>query len=121
MNFKYSYTHVETAELNIDDIGNCAIESCNADGEYFYLIIVTKEGYSHIIEYGPYNPDFISPPSYLNYSFRYFMYSMPRLKKIIDTYLNNSLYHLNSAKLITIEEALSKCKPPTIYIKKGFE
>ena len=53
--FEYMYETVSRDSIEIEDIGNCALECFNDHGEVYYLIVNTKLGYTEIIEFGPYD------------------------------------------------------------------
>ena len=53
MNFDYFTVQTVMANIEIEDIGNCAIEANNDNGEFWYLIIRTTLGSTQIFEYGP--------------------------------------------------------------------
>lgn len=46
MEFSYSYIKTETAQLEIEDIGNVSIRATSGMGFLHYLIIKTYDGFS---------------------------------------------------------------------------
>ena len=55
--FEYFYTQQAVGQLNIEDLGNCAIEAFNDEGSHYYLVIKTQLGQSIVMEAGPFAID----------------------------------------------------------------
>lgn len=53
MKFEYFETKTVNADIEIEDIGNCAIKAYTDLGSVYILIIDTVCGYSRIFQYGP--------------------------------------------------------------------
>lgn len=100
--FEYVYVRQSQDTLDIDDIGNCYIETCNDSGECFYLAIRTCLGISRVVEYGPY-ADGIRVPNVVA-NFNQFEYSEKKLNKIIYTFLNNPGRDITQARELDEEE-----------------
>ena len=100
--FEYVYVKQSMDSLDIDDIGNCYLETCNDTGECFYLAIRTSLGFSRVVEYGPY-ADGIRLPS-VSAVFNQFEYNEKKLNKIIYLFLNNPGRQITQARELTEEE-----------------
>ena len=87
--FEYMYETVSRDSIEIEDIGNCALECFNDRGEVYYLIVNTKLGYTEIIEFGPYDvTDDEQIVRYkFNFSYRRMDYDDHRVESAIDTFI----------------------------------
>lgn len=116
--FEYFTTVLVNAELEIDDIGNCAIIASNDMGENYCLIIETRLGVTRILNYGPSIIDFDSLPKSVNCSFKRIDYNPTKISKTIREFLNNPYHKITSAKQVGKEEALNVCKDMLNYMKQ---
>lgn len=116
MNFEYFTVKTIMADIEIDSIGNCAIEANNDNGEFYYLVIRTDNGLSQVFEYGPTCHSGILEKS-VNCSFMRINYTDAKIGKIIKGFLNNPYHNITQAKEITIEEALEHCDDMLLYMK----
>ena len=55
--FEYMQVVTVGAQLEVDDIGECAILARDDIGQEYYLLITTRMGQTEVIEYGPCMPD----------------------------------------------------------------
>jgi hypothetical protein len=55
--FGYSQETIFSKELDIDELGQVALEAKDSESMFYYLIIRTSLGQSSIVEYGPIVPD----------------------------------------------------------------
>ena len=117
MNFQYSYITQNQADLEIDDIGNCAIEALNDAAEAYYLVIKTKYGTTSVVSYGPIIPDVDVFPKSVNCSFKRLDYDEFKVEKIIDEFLNKGFRNISQAREISPDEALSNCRSIIEYMK----
>lgn len=94
----FSYVFIQTSQdtIDIEDIGNCYIETCNDVGEFFYLAIRTCLGISRVTEYGPYS-DGIRLEN-VACSFYQFEYNEKKLSRIIYNFLNNQGRNITQAR-----------------------
>ena len=127
--FDYKFEKTGTAELVVNDLGNCSIQA-NMDGWWqgakvtfsYFLIVRTLMGKMTVFEYGPtiidsdYTDSLPGDSCFCSYHEEDF--SEYRLQKIIDNFLNNPKRNISSAKLINASEALSYCKSIVDYMKK---
>lgn len=90
MVFEYFYTQTAMGELEIEDVGNCAIEACNDDGQLFYLVIQSTLGWTKIFEYGPCTPDFRELPKSVMCTFNRIECDEKKICKRIREFVNNS-------------------------------
>ena len=118
MNFDYFTVKTVMANIDIEDIGNCAIEANNDNGEFFYLVIRTTLGTSQIFEYGPTIHSGVMEKS-VNCSFKRMEFTEAKIIKKIQEFLNNPYRTITQAKEMTIEEALEQCDDLLIYMKEN--
>ena len=100
--FNYVFVQTSQDQLIIGDIGNCFIETCNDNGERFFLVIRTSLGFSRVAEYGPY-ADGIRCTS-VSCTFNQFEYNEKKLNKIIYSFLNNPGRNITQAFELDEEE-----------------
>jgi hypothetical protein len=112
----FNGTVTNTSELTIKDVGNCAIEASDADGNYYYLVIITIAGTSYISHCGPVLPDIDEFVDGFTCSLTKVDYKDIKLKYKIDFWLNNRNYNIIRAKTIHIREALSQFRNLNDYI-----
>ena len=62
MRFEYLVKIKKESSIDIENIGNCAIDVYNDLGFEWVLLVHTKEGTTEIIEFGPIIPDIEYPP-----------------------------------------------------------
>lgn len=116
MEFEYSFTSVATQTLDIEDIGQCAIEVVSEDDLYKILVIKTVAGVSYIFQYGPYVPDLNKPQPAMLCTLNQTAFNNVKIKKIIDRFLNTS--STKEAHVIDIDTALNECKNLADYIRE---
>lgn len=88
---QFEYLHQITAQetIDIDDIGNTAVQVFSAYGETCVLIIKTIDGISQIIEFGPINVDIEELPDKVAYSYERCQFNQRKLVGRIDKFIQN--------------------------------
>lgn len=119
MLFEYFTTRVINADIEVENIGDCAIRACNDGGECYYLLIETQLGICRIFTYGPAMPDFDLLPKSVNCSFKRINFNEGKLAKIIKEFLNSPYSNITSAEEIEKEELLEECKDIISYMKQS--
>lgn len=119
MNFQYFTTKVVNAELDIDNIGECAIKAYNDIGEEFILIIETSMGVTRILEYGPAKIDFELAPDSVNLHFSRMNFNEKVISKTIQSFLNNPYHKVTQAFECDKQEALADCKDMISYMNQS--
>lgn len=121
MTFDYLERVVVDGQLEVDDIGQCAILGRNDLGEEWYLFIKTELGWTEIIEWGPVIPDFDLLPATVNISYNRIEWSSYKIEKTIDKFLNNPKRGITQAQLTDVNEVrhllitpIDKVFPPEI-------
>lgn len=111
MNFEYFQTITLNANIEIEDIGNCAIKTFDDLGNEYILIIDTVQGWSRIFQYGPLRLDFDVLPAVVKETYNKIPFDDRKLKNIIIKFLNTD--GITQAFAVTREEALQDCKSIT--------
>jgi len=111
MTFEYKTFVSFEKELEIDDIGNFAIEAVyNSNStlgpHYKYLIMRTSLGMVSVFEYDSIIPDFTLLPKSVTNSYDRFDWSEYKIIKRIEKFLAN----VEDVKVITMQEALANCR-----------
>ena len=119
MNFQYFTTKVINAELEVDDIGSCAIKGFNDLGAEYILIIETQLGVSRILTAGPVQPDFDLLPDATDIQFQREEFNERKIGKIISGFLNNSKAQITQAFQCDKQEALDDCRDLIGYMNQA--
>ena len=104
MTFEYLQRVVVDATIDVDNIGECAIQARNDLGEEFYLLIHTEIGWTEVIEYGPANPDITMLPRSVTYKYDRFEYNFAKLERMIDKFLNDGKRMISQASVVDVED-----------------
>ena len=105
MRFKYKFSTLFEKELDIEDIGNCAIEVIDCKNQHYYLVIKTSLGTTSFFEYGPIVPDIKLLPKYVHNTFNRIEFSEYKMEKRINTFLTNA----EEVNIIDKDKALNSC------------
>lgn len=117
MEFNYYYDTIAMASIDVEDIGNCAIEAHTDLGEFYYLLIRTNLGISTIVTYGPIVPDIDLLPKVVNCRFERIEFKDTKLVAVINKFLTNPYYKITSANELEYEEAVKNCRDIIDYVK----
>lgn len=112
MTFEYCQRVLVDAEIDIPDIGECAILARTDLGEEFYLLIRSELGFCDVVEYGPSIPDLTALPANVSYTYDHFEWSQYKLQKRIDKFLNNPKRGITQAQVVEPWEVLQHIKSP---------
>ena len=116
--FDYFFTRTAFGQLDIEELGNCCIEASDDKGQFYYLIIDTKLGWTRIFEYGPCLPDFNELPKSVSCTFDREEYNEKKLSKRINMFLNNPKAEITQARVLEDEsEAFDNLKDIIAYMK----
>lgn len=112
MRFEYLFSRTALDNIEIETIGNCALECFTDKGEVYYLIIKTDLGMTKFYTQGPTFVDIDMLPSRVNINYSMFTYSESRIIKAIEKFLANPA--ITQVIEIDIDEALTKCSEVNI-------
>lgn len=104
MTFEYLQRVVVDATLEIDNIGECALQARNDLGEEFYLMIHTNTGWTEIIEYGPSTPDITLLPRSISYKYDRFEFNSAKIERLIDKFLNDGKRMISQAQIVEVDD-----------------
>lgn len=115
--FEYLYTRTAMAELQIDDIGNCAIQICDDRGKTAFMVIKTVMGKTRMFKFGPYQIDLYELPNETICSYEKIDFSQNRLQTEIRSFLNSRGMNVTQAMEIPIEEAFAQYRDLCEYMR----
>lgn len=118
-NFGYFYSSMAIGQLDVDDIGNCAIEANNDEGNYYYMVIETNLGFTKIFEYGPVQPDFNEMCKSVTCTFDRIEFNEKKISKRIYSFLNAPGKNITQAQIVDKEYALDGCKDIIEYVRNS--
>ena len=116
MNFDYLVKIQKESSINIDDIGNCALDVFNDLAFEWVLLVRTKEGTTEIVEFGPIVADLDYPPAKMNYTYDRIDFSESKIINRISKFLNDGYRNVTQAFEITQQEAKEKMKNLVDYV-----
>lgn len=117
MEFEFNQQLMPQNILDIDEIGEFAIEASNDEGYFYYLVVKTFIGISTFASCGPVIPDTDLLGDGFACSLTKCPYKEDKIAKAIKFWLNDKSKKLTDAKLIDIDEALSQFKDVAHYMK----
>lgn len=110
MNFSYCNEVTQTADIEIDRLGNCVLRGLDILTNRYYLIIKTDDiGNTKILQCGPYADYELSS---LSIQYKKIDFQESKLKRIIDSFLNNPKAEIIQAEQISIDEVFDEIKNP---------
>ena len=105
--FEYSYEMQATGQLDIEDIGNCAIVGYNSRQYIKYILIVkTVEGETKIVVSGPHWVELEKPCMDYSYTYQSFQFNEGKISKTIERFLNGKFY-IDQAEAVSFEDAIN--------------
>jgi hypothetical protein len=109
--FGYSQETIFSKELDVDELGQVALEARDSDSMFYYLIIRTSLGQSSILEYGPIVPDVAILPDMTEIKFQRIDFNELKIKQIIKKFLmarNKGKNKIEDVIQIDVNDALSR-------------
>ena len=107
--------------IDIEEIGQFAVEAWNDDGYYYYLIVRTSLGTTSIASCGPVIPDVDLLPSGFTTSLEKMAYKEDKLSRSITMWLNDRSKKITQAKIIDIDEAIDQFRDLGEYLRNYSE
>ena len=115
--FEFNNQLMPQSLIDIENIGDFAIEANNDEGAFWYLVIRTSLGTTTIASCGPVVPDIeLLPDGYTCYLTR-MDYKEEKLIKSINMWLNDRGKKLVQAKVIDINEAIDQFRDLGEYLE----
>ena len=119
--FEFNQQLMPQNVIDIEEIGQFALEASNDQGYFYYLIVRTSLGVVTMASCGPVVPDVgLLPSGYCCYLNR-MEYKENKVEKAINTWLNDRAKALTEAKVIEIEDALDQFRDLGEYIRNYSE
>ena len=119
MEFEFNHVKIPQGLLDIEDIGNCAIEANTEEDAYFYIILRTSLGVTTVCTFGPVFPDIEHIPTGYSLTLNRQAYKLQSIKKTITSFLNGTRYNkkaLCSARVVAPEEATAQIRDLQAYL-----
>lgn len=116
MNFEYLVKIKKESSINIEDIGNCALDVFNDLAFEWLLLIRTKEGVTEIVEFGPIIADLEYPPAKMSYTYDRISFAEGKIINRIQKFLNDGYRNVTQAFEIDQKEAKEKMKNLVDYV-----
>ena len=110
MNFPYLYIQQNMDSIDIEDIGNTALQLINDTGQCWYLILYTNLGWTTIHSFGPMNLEDSILPYHFQYKYDLQEYDDAKLIKVIDKFINDPKKIITQIFFVDKDETLSKLK-----------
>ena len=117
MIFSYYQTTVINAELEVEDVGNCAIKAYNDLGVEYILVIDTSMGWSRVFQMNNIRLDFDLLLPKTTQTYDKIPYDDRKLRKVISSFLNSN--DITQAFVVDREEALNDCKDMLAFMRQG--
>lgn len=117
MEFEFNNQLVPQSLVEIDEIGEFAIEAHNDIGAYYYLVVKTTLGMSTIATCGPIVPDIEYLPKGFQIKLDIIPYKEDKLTKIINMFLNDNYKCLTEAVVVDVDTALDQFRDVGTYLK----
>ena len=121
MTFEFNQQLMPQNLIDIENIGDFALEGINDEGNFYYLIVRTTLGITTLASCGPVVPDVnLLPSGYCTYISR-MQYKEDKVAKQINIWLNDKSKALTKASLIEIEDALDQFRDLGEYMRNYSE
>ena len=121
MTFEFNQQLMPQNLIDIENIGDFALEGINDEGNFYYLIVRTSLGITTLASCGPVVPDVnLLPSGYCTYISR-MQYKEDKVAKQINIWLNDKSKALTKASLVEIEDALDQFRDVGEYMRNYSE
>lgn len=121
MTFEFNQQLMPQNLIDIDNIGEFALEGSNDQGVFWYLVVRTLLGVTTIAECGPVVPDVILLPTGYSSSITRMEYKEKKLNTLITKWLNDFSKKLTDAHLIDVDSALDQFRDVGDYMRNYSE
>lgn len=78
------------AQIDVEDVGNCALLNRSVLGEEKYLVIKTDIGLTQVVQFGPIIPDYDELPQTVSYSYQKYDANDAKTIKIIKKFISDA-------------------------------
>lgn len=119
MRFEYLFSKTALEDIEIEAIGNCALECFTDNGEVYYLVVKTDLGITQLYTQGPTMLDIDMLLCKFNSNYSRFNYNEGRIIKSIEKFLANP--DITQVMEIDVGEALTKCSEINIAERMRYD
>lgn len=105
MIFEYSVQKTFNESIDVLDIGNTALRCHGSKLDFYYIILKTVMGKTHIIKFGPVMPDIDMLFNDFNVSYKKIDYKENTIEKEVDKFINDYKKEITLVEEITEYEA----------------
>lgn len=102
--------------VDVEEIGQFALEASNDEGMYWYIVVRTIMGTTTIATCGPVVPDIDILPNGFSTTLTKMPYKEDKLGKTIGFWLNDKSKKLTTARVLDIEEAINQFRDLKDYL-----
>ncbi len=119
VNFEFNNQFVPMSFVDIDEIGEFALQAYNDEGFFWHMVVQTCLGQTMIAVSGPVIPDFDELTKF-GYSVNIFTleYDEHKIEKYINSWLNDKNKKLTGAEVISMKDALYQFKDAKEYVER---
>lgn len=121
MTAEFNQQLMPQSSVDIDEMGQFALEAWNDDGMYYYLVVRTLLGTTTIATCGPVVPDVELLPSGFSMTLDKMPYKEDKLAKTINFWLNGKDKKLTNAVTIKPEDAIENFRDLKAYLQNYSE
>lgn len=114
--FEFNNQLMPQSLIEVEELGQFALEAWNSGGYYYYLIIRTILGTSVVTTCGPVVPDIDILPSGFKITLEKMPYKEDKLIKTISYFLNDKSKSLTDARELSFEEAIEQFREIKPYL-----
>lgn len=116
MDFEFNHQLTPQNVIEINEVGEFAVEAWNDQGYYWYLVVRTIMGTSIISICGPVFPDIKLLPSGFMMSLEKIPYKEEKLYKAINMFLNDRKKCITEARVIDVIDGISQFRELKEYL-----
>lgn len=117
MVFEFNHQLLPQNILDIGEIGEFAIEACNDEQYYWYMVARSILGTTIIATCGPVIPDVAFLPSGFSMTLDKVPYKEEKIAKAISMFLNDRKKGITDAKVIDVIEGIDQFRELKDYLK----
>lgn len=115
--FSYLYEMQATGQIDIEDVGNCAIIAYNSRTyQRAILIVRTVEGQTRVVMSGPHWVELEQACLDYSYTYQSFQFNGGKIENIIQRFLNGKFY-VDQAEVVEVDTALGYIPDVREYIR----
>ena len=105
MIFEYSVQKTFNESIDVVDVGNTALRCHGAKLDFYYIILKTIMGKTHIIKFGPVMPDIDMLFNDFSVSYKKIDYKENAIEKEVDKFINDYKKEITLVEEVTEYEA----------------